>query len=233
MNQIGTLSEKSVHSIIKDYLEPNKEYQEIKVGRYFADIKRGNQIIEIQTKDFKKLIDKIEYYLISGYNIKVVYPVIMERYTNWVDKNSHEILERRKSPVKGSIQDFLLELYWVYEYLDYKDFELEIILLNAEEYKYLDGYGQNSKKHATKIDKVPTKILNKINIRSIDDLYIMVPETLGKEFTSKEFIKESRCKKKMIGSGIKLLRDIGIITVVRKEGNSFIYRRTKDVKENK
>ena len=31
-NQIGTLSEKSIHSEIKNYLEPNKEYQEIKVG---------------------------------------------------------------------------------------------------------------------------------------------------------------------------------------------------------
>ena len=33
-NQIGTLSEKSIHSEIKNYLEPNKEYQEVKVGNY-------------------------------------------------------------------------------------------------------------------------------------------------------------------------------------------------------
>ena len=231
-NGIGTLSEKSIHSIIKDYLSPNKENQEIKVGRYVADIKIGNQIIEIQTQNFKKLINKIEYYLETGYNIKVVYPVIYERYTNWIDPISHKIVERRKSPIKGCIQDFLTELYWVYKYLENDKFDISIILINAEEYKYLDGYGQNSKKHATKIDKVPTKILNEIQIKTIKDLVVMVPQTLDIEFNSKDFIKHSKCRKKWIGSGIKLLRDIGVITVVRKEGNSFIYRRTKDVKIN-
>ena len=33
MNQIGTLSEKSVHSKIKVYLEPDRQYHEVKVGR--------------------------------------------------------------------------------------------------------------------------------------------------------------------------------------------------------
>ena len=60
-NQIGTLSEKSIHSEIKNYLEPNKEYQEVKVGNYIADIKRGNEIFEIQTQQFKNLIFKLKY----------------------------------------------------------------------------------------------------------------------------------------------------------------------------
>lgn len=229
MNNIGTLSEKSVHSTIKDYLEPNKENQEVKVGKYIADIKNENNIIEIQTKDFKKLIPKINYYLECKYNVKIIYPIIMEKYTNWVDKETHQIVERRKSPIKGSIQDFLIELYWVYEYLEKEEFNISLVLINAEEYKYLDGYGHNNKKHATKIDKIPTKIIKEINIGSIDELSILIPDTLNKEFTSKDFIKESRCKKKWIGSGIKLLREIGVIEVVRKDGNTYIYRRAQDV----
>lgn len=225
MNQIGTLSEKSIHSNIKDYLESNKEYQEVKVGNYIADIKKDNQIIEIQTKNFKNLVNKIEYYLRCKYSIKIVYPIIMERYTNWIDPISHEIIERRKNPVKGSIQDILLELYWVYKYLNNELFELAIILINAEEYKYLDGYGLNNKNKATKIDKVPTKIIKEITIKSIKDLKILIPETLPKEFNSTDFIKHSKCRKKWIGSGIKLLRELDVITVVRKEGNSYIYRR--------
>ena len=63
MNKIGTLSEKSIHSTIKDYIEPNKEYQEVKVGNYIADIMRGNVIYEIHTQQFKKLLDKIDFYI--------------------------------------------------------------------------------------------------------------------------------------------------------------------------
>ena len=41
---IGMLSEKNVHSIIKVYLEPNKTFHEIKVGNFYADIKKDNHI---------------------------------------------------------------------------------------------------------------------------------------------------------------------------------------------
>ena len=48
---IGTLGEKTVHAVLKDYFEPNSEYQEIKVDGYFADIARKGEIFEIQTRD--------------------------------------------------------------------------------------------------------------------------------------------------------------------------------------
>lgn len=225
MNQIGTLSEKSIHSELKKYIEPNTEFHEVKVGRYIADIKRDNNITEIQTKDFKKLIAKIEYYLSVGYNIKVIYPIIRERYTNWVDPISHEIIERRKSPIKGVIQDVLTELYWIQNYMDNELFKLNIVLVDAEEYKLLDGYGQNSKKHATKIDKIPTKVVEEITINSVKELSKLIPDTLKNEFTSKEFVKESKSRKKWAGSYVKLLRELGVIEIVRKEGNAYVYKR--------
>lgn len=222
---VGTLNEKSIHSTIKNYFESDKEFQEVKVGNYVADIKRNNQIIEIQTKDFKKLIPKIEYYLKNEYNIKIIYPVIITRYINWIDKESGDIIERKKSPVKGCIQDALLEIYWIHKYLNNNLFELSIITLNAEEYKLLDGFGQNNKKKATKIDKVPTEIIEEIQIDSIRDLNKLIPNTLKREFTSKEFIKESKSRKKWAGSYVKLLREIRVISIVRKEGNTYIYEK--------
>ena len=227
MNQIGTLSEKSIHSTIKDYLEPNKEYQEIKVGNYIADIKKDNTIYEIQTQQFKNLLSKINYYIKCRYKTIIVYPIAQNKYINWVEPNNTEILERRKTPHKGVIQDMFKELYWIVNYLDNPLIELHIILLDVEEYKYLDGYGQNNKKRATKIDKVPTKINEIIQINSISDLNKFLPDTLPKEFTSKDFIKHSKCNKRWAGSGLKMLRENNIITVVRKQGNTFVYSKNK------
>lgn len=48
-NGIGTLSEKTVHSVLKAYYSPELINQEIKVGDFVADICNGHQIIEIQT----------------------------------------------------------------------------------------------------------------------------------------------------------------------------------------
>lgn len=222
-NQIGTLSEKSIHSEIKNYLEPNKEYQEVKVGNYIADIKRYNEIFEVQTQQFKNLISKLNYYIKNGYDITVVYPLVQEKYINWIDPISTEIVERRKSSYKKYIQDIFKELYWIKDYIVKEQIKLKIITLTAEEYKYLDGYGQNNKHKATKIDKVPSKIINEINIQSVNDFRIFLPDTLPKEFTSKDFQKYTKSRSKYLGSGLKILREIGVIKVVRKQGNAYVY----------
>ena len=222
-NSIGTLSEKSIHSEIKNYLEPNKEYQEVKVGNYIADIKRDNEIFEVQTQQFKNLISKLNYYIKNKYDVTVVYPLIQEKYINWIDPVSTEIVERRKSSYKRYIQDVFKELYWIKDYIVNEQIKLKIITLTAEEYKYLDGYGQNNKHKATKIDKVPSKIINEINIQSINDFKIFLPDTLPKEFTSKDFQKYTKSRSKYLGSGLKILREIGVIKVIRKQGNAYVY----------
>ena len=222
-NQIGTLSEKSIHSEIKNYLEPNKEYQEVKVGNYIADIKRDNEIFEVQTQQFKNLISKLNYYIKNEYDVTVVYPLIQEKYINWIDPVSTEIVERRKSSYRRYIQDIFKELYWIKDYIVNEQIKLKIITLTAEEYKYLDGYGQNNKHKATKIDKVPSKIINEINIQSVNDFKIFLPDTLPKEFTSKDFQKYTKSRSKYLGSGLKILREIGVIKVIRKHGNAYVY----------
>lgn len=229
MTGIGTLSEKSIHSVIKNHLEPNKEFQEINVGRFIADIKQHDRIYEIQTQNFKKLTPKIEYYLKNGINITVVYPVIKERYINWIDVNSHNILERRKSSHKDHIQDIFKELYWVYEYLKDDKFSIDLIIIDVEEYKYLDGYGHNNKKHATKIDKIPSSIKETIHLKLINDMKIFIPNVLqDREWTALEYKKTIKSNNKYIGSGLKIMRELGIIDIVRKEGNKFIYKIHKE-----
>ena len=44
---IGTLSEKTVHAILKNYYEPDEDRQEIPIENYVADIFCGGEIIEI------------------------------------------------------------------------------------------------------------------------------------------------------------------------------------------
>lgn len=225
MNSIGTLSEKSIHSVIKDYICSDKSKQEVKVDNFIADIKIDNKIYEIQTQNFKKLINKIDHYLNKDIEVIIVYPLVKTKYINWIDKNTGDIVERRKTPHKGVIQDIFKELYWIIDYIGNKGFSLWIVEINAEEYKYLDGYGANCKRRATKIDKVPTEVLNIIKIQTIEDLNKFIPKTLPEKFNSKDFLKHTKANKKWLGSGLKLLREKGIITVVGKQGNSYIYSR--------
>ena len=51
---IGTLSEKTVHAIFKEFYEPDEDKQEITNENFGEDIYNGGEIIEIQNRQFNK-----------------------------------------------------------------------------------------------------------------------------------------------------------------------------------
>lgn len=237
MNEIGTLSEKSIHAKIKDYLEPNKDYQEIKVGKYIADIKKDNTIIEIQTKQFKNIVNKLEYYTKNKFDVTVVYPIVASNFINKIDPITNRVISRRKSSHKGVIQDCFKELYWIIDYIVKEEIKFKIILVEAEKYLYIEKVKQSNKKKSAKIDIIPTKIVSEIDFCNIDDLVKFIPNTLDEEWTAKEFVKHSKVNSRYYASGLKMLRELGVIVQVNKKGNAIIYQtkrtklKTKD-KEN-
>ena len=81
---IGTLKEKTVHALLKDYYAPDKEMQEIRVEGYVADIFTGSEIIEIQTAGFDKMRDKLERFL-PEYPVTIVYPIPEIKWISWIE----------------------------------------------------------------------------------------------------------------------------------------------------
>ena len=62
-NGIGTLSEKTVHAVLKNYYAPDETQHEIPVEGCVADIFNGKEIIEIQTRSFDRMRPKLERFL--------------------------------------------------------------------------------------------------------------------------------------------------------------------------
>ena len=94
---VGGLSEKAIHKILKLTFEPNTDFHEVKFLGSVADIKNGEGIIEIQTKDLFRLESKLEKFLAVS-PVTVVIPLIREKYIRWIDTETGEITEPRKSP---------------------------------------------------------------------------------------------------------------------------------------
>ena len=57
--KIGELNESSLHNELKYILESDSTYHEVKIGGYIADIFKNNTAVEIQTRQFNKLSNKI------------------------------------------------------------------------------------------------------------------------------------------------------------------------------
>ena len=60
---IGTLSEKTVHAVLKNYYAPDEDMHEIPIEGSVADIYTGTEIMEIQTRSFDRMRDKLRKFL--------------------------------------------------------------------------------------------------------------------------------------------------------------------------
>ena len=129
---IGTLKEKTVHGILKDYYAPDKEMQEIFVNGYIADIFTGTEVIEIQTAGFDKMREKLKAFL-PMYPVTIVYPIPHIKWLSWIDEESGECSALRKSPVKGTVYKAFYELYKIKNFLPDRNLHLCFPLLDIEE----------------------------------------------------------------------------------------------------
>ena len=53
----------TLHAVLKNYYEPFEQNHEIKVGRFVADIVGEQGVIEIQTRNFGNLLEKLDNFL--------------------------------------------------------------------------------------------------------------------------------------------------------------------------
>ena len=97
--RFSTLSERTLHRAVKDYLEPDRQYQEVPVAGFVADIFRGGQLLEVQTGSVTPLVKKL-LRLPKEYPVTIVLPIVREKTLVTLSEEG-ELLSRRRSPKKG------------------------------------------------------------------------------------------------------------------------------------
>ena len=156
-NGIGTLSEKTVHAVLKNYYAPDETQHEIPVEGCVADIFNGKEIIEIQTRSFDRMRPKLERFL-PLYPVTIVYPIPYCKHVFWIDEETGEISGGRKSPLKGSPYLAFKELYRIKAYLQDPNLTIRLTFLNMEEYKLLNGWSRDKKRGSSRYDRIPVSI---------------------------------------------------------------------------
>jgi hypothetical protein len=160
---IGTLSEKTVHAVLKNFYAPDEDTHEIPIENFIADIYSDGEIIEIQTRQFNKMRDKLNAFL-PLYKVTICYPIPREKSLIWIDKETGELSERRKSPLKGSVYSVFPELYKIKTFLKNPNLQLKLVLMDMDEYKFSDGWGKNRHNNSTKYDRIPTALVDEVEI---------------------------------------------------------------------
>lgn len=221
-SQIGTLREKTVHAVVKSYIEPDFSNHEIKIDNYYADIVNEDGIIEVQNGNFNKLRNKLNA-LLDLKPLTIVYPVCHIKMIHWIEEDTGEVGKPRKSPVKGTPHMIFRELYKIKNYLNHPNLKFHIILMDMDEYRLLDGWSKDKKSGATKCDRIPTKLIDELSINSVEDYYKFIPDNLPTNFTVKDYRKAAKIKLKDAQAAVNILNHLDTIKRIGNKGRAYLY----------
>lgn len=222
--QIGTLSEKTVHAVVKNYYEPDEDKQEIPIEGMYADIFTGNEIIEIQTRSFDQVRKKLDRFL-PEYPVTVVLPIPDTKWLIWIDEETGELSTPRKSPKKGSEYSAFKELYKIKPYLKKEGLTIVLLFLDMEEYRLLNGWSKDKKKGSSRYDRIPVQITKEVCFKQSRDYEILLPNTLVGEFTSSEFAKAVKINARQANLVLNILLYMDVVKRTGKRGKAFVYEK--------
>lgn len=219
---IGTLGEKTLHAVLKNYLEPRREFQEVRVGPYVADVRNPERFYEIQTKGFYRLKEKLTCFLPQA-PVTVVYPVPAVKWLIWLSSDG-DMTPRRKSPKNAGPWEALPELFSLRDLLFKDGLSFLILLLEVEEVRLRNGWSEDGKRGSSRFDRLPVSLLGEVWVREPQDLFKLLPPGLPDPFTAKDFKKAARLSPLDLSAAVKLLSTYGVIQRAGKRGRAFLYR---------
>lgn len=219
---IGVLSEKTLHSVIKRFIEPNEALQEVKVGKHYADIKNDDGIFEVQTRSFNRLRAKLTSYLETE-TVTIVYPIPAVKRLIWIDAQTGELTTPRKSPKQGSYFDAFPELYKLDMFIANESLRVLLLMIDMDEYRYLNGWSADRKKGSTRYERYPIALVDSLLLATKEDYEGLLPCDLCSPFTSKEFASAARIRTRIAQTVLTVLSKRGAVQCVGKKGRLNLY----------
>ena len=220
--KIGVLSEKTLHSVIKRFIEPNEALQEVKVGGYFADIKNDDGIFEVQTRSLNRLRAKLTSYL-EIETVTIVYPIPAVKRLTWIDAQTGELTSPRKSPKRGSYFDAFPELYKLDMLIANESLRVLLLMVDMDEYRYLNGWSADGKKGSTRHERYPIALADSLLLATKEDYEGLLPSDLCSPFTSKDFASAARIRTRIAQTVLTVLSKRGAVQCIGKSGRLNLY----------
>ncbi len=227
---IGTLGERTLHAVLKEYFQPDSSLREIPLAGFVADIRSDSGIIEVQTRQLSKLCRKLDAFLPLA-PVTVVYPVAQVKWLCWVDPETGESSARRRSPKRGEAFDILEELYWMRRMLGREGLQFRVVLLELMEYRLLDGWSRDKKKGSQRVERIPLSWRGEVLLKVPGDFLELLPFGLEEPFTVEELAKRLSRSQTFARRAIAVLRQLGLVQQQGKRGRRYLYQRSGETAE--
>jgi hypothetical protein len=216
------MNEFSLHSEIKKAVSLSGDRFEVKLDNYIVDILRENLAIEVQTKNFSALKEKLRV-LTKKHRVRVVYPLVENKWITYVSKDD-VVLNNLKSPRKGRLTDVFGELVMIPDMIGEENFSLEVLLIDMEEVRCADGRGSWRRRGVSIREKRLLKVNSRVLFQNRADYLKILPDSLNDVFTNRELAKLARISVGIARQITYCLRKSGVVRLVDVKGRELAFQ---------
>lgn len=220
------MNEYSLHSEIKRIYSLPGDHFEAKVDNYIVDILRGQLVIEVQTKNFSALKEKLQT-LTEKHQVRLVYPLSEKKWITYITKDN-TVVNKRKSPKKGRLTDLFRELVMIPQMIGDENFSLEVLFIDEEEVRCDDGKGSWRRRGASIKERRLLQVNGRILFQKKTDYLKMLPDSLNQVFTNRELAKLAKIPVGTARQMTYCLRKSNIIRIAEKNGRELTFQKVEN-----
>ncbi|MCC6191806.1 MAG: hypothetical protein IT318_22485 [Anaerolineales bacterium] len=224
MNSIGTLRETGLHAALKAWYARPGDQVEVPFAGYVVDLLRGDTVIEIQTHNFSAVKRKL-LRLVETNQVRLVYPIALERWIVRLAADGQTPLARRKSPRRGAGIQVFEELVSFPELLDHPNFSLEVLLVREEEVRCPLPHrrGRWGRRDWRICDRRLLEVVGRSLLAGPADCLAYVPAALPQPFTCHDLARALDQPLYLCQKLAYCLRRIGALTPAGRCGRAMTY----------
>ncbi len=221
---IGTLGEKHLHAALKRWYSRPGDRIEVPVDRFVVDLVRDDLLIEIQTRGFSSMKQKVTALLELGWRVRIVHPIALDRWIVKIDGDGTE-LGRRRSPRHGTPIDVFAELVSFPDLVAHPSLEVHLVLTTEEEYRQHAPGRAWRRKGWMVIERRLVDVVDTVMISGVEDLATLIPAGLPETFTTEDLATALGRSRRVAQQMAYCLRGAEVFVPVGKIGNAVQYRR--------
>ncbi len=198
---------------------------ECPVEGFVIDLVRDDLLIEVQTRGFSSMKQKLTTLLDLGYRVRIVHPVPVTKWIVKIDEDG-TISSRRRSPKRGHVTDVFSELVSFPERLTDAALEIEVVLTEEEEYRHHTPDRSWRRRGWSVFERHLVEVVDSVRLSGEEDIRRLIPAVLPDPFTTTDLAAELGRPIRPAQQMAYCLRKSGIVEMVGKRGNSVEYRLT-------
>ena len=222
MSGIGLLNEKPLHASLKQwYARPGDRF-EVPIDGFVIDIVRDELLIEIQTRNFSSIKSKLNK-LVCSHHVRLIYPIVQEKWIIRSATGKRDRLVRRKSPKRGRLEDLFWELVSIPQLLSNPNFSLEVLMIREEEVRRYAGKRAWRRRGWVIEGRRLIEVVDQRFFSVSADWLRFLPDGLG-SFTTIDLATQMQTRRELAQKMAYCLREARMIELIGRRGRANLYR---------